>query len=86
VRQGIPALSVGEGLKAKDPKVDGRKFVENWIETRYHAPSDDMNQPLDFDATIQYLQITMLVGYDVAQQHERPSWKPGDFFGNLFGK
>jgi len=86
VRQGIPALSVGEGLKAKDPKVDGRKFVENWIETRYHAPSDDMDQPLDFDATIQYLQITMLLGYDVAQQHERPSWKQGDFFGKLFGK
>jgi hypothetical protein len=86
VRQGIPALSVGEGLKAKDPKVDGRKFVENWIETRYHAPSDDMNQPLDFDATIQYMQITFLLGYDVAQQHERPSWKQGDFFGKLFAK
>jgi hypothetical protein len=64
VRQGIPALSVGEELKAKDPKVDGRKFVENWIATRYNAPSDDMNQPLNFDATIQYLQITMLLGYD----------------------
>lgn len=86
VRQGIPALSVGEGLKAKDPRVDGRKFVESWIETRYHAPSDDMNQPLDFDATIQYMQITFLLGYDVAQQHERPSWKQGDFFGKLFGK
>ncbi len=86
VRQGIPALSVGEGLKAKDPRVDGRKFVENWIETRYHAPSDDMNQPFDFDATIQYMQITFLLGYDVAQQHERPSWKQGDFFGKLFGK
>lgn len=86
VRQGIPALTVGEGLKAKDPRVDGRKFVENWIETRYHAPSDDMNQPLDFDATIQYMQITFLLGYDVAQQHERPSWKQGDFFGKLFGK
>lgn len=86
VRQGIPALTVAEGLKAKDPKVDGRKFVENWIETRYHAPSDDMNQPLDFDATIQYMQIAFLLGYDVAQQHERPSWKQGDFFGKLFGK
>jgi hypothetical protein len=85
VRQGIPAITVGEGLKAKDPKVDGRKFVENWIETRYHAPSDDMSQPLDFDATIQYMQLTFLMGYDVAQQHERPSWKQGDFFGKLFG-
>jgi hypothetical protein len=49
---GTPTLSIGEGLQAKDPKVDGRKFLENWIVTRYHASSDDTNQPLDFDATV----------------------------------
>src|SRR5258708_422334 len=27
---------------------DSRQFLENWIATRYHAPSDDMNQPLNF--------------------------------------
>lgn len=86
VRQGIPALSVGEGLKAKDPNVDGRKFLENWIETRYHAPADDINQPLDFNATIQYMQITFLMGYDVAQARQRPTWKHGDFFGDTFAK
>jgi hypothetical protein len=86
VRQGIPALTIGEGLKAKDPSVDGRKFVENWIETRYHAPADDINQPLDFDATLQYMRVIFLMGFDVAQQRRRPAWKPGDFFGQLFGK
>jgi Zn-dependent M28 family amino/carboxypeptidase len=85
VRQGIPAVTIGEGLQAKDPSVDGRKFVENWIATRYHAPSDDMNQPLNFDASIQYLQLNFLVGYDVAQERKRPAWKAGDFFGELFG-
>jgi hypothetical protein len=35
-----------QGLQAKDPKIDRRQFLENWIATRYHAPSDDMNQPL----------------------------------------
>jgi len=86
VRQGIPALSINEGLEARDPKVDGRKFLENWIMTRYHAPSDDMNQPFDFDATIQFVQIAFLTGYDVARERQRPSWKKGDFFGQLFGK
>jgi hypothetical protein len=85
VRQGIPAVTIGEGLQAKDPNVDGRKFVENWISTRYHAPSDDMNQPLNFDASIQFLQLNFLAGYDVAQEQKRPAWKPGDFFGGLFG-
>jgi Zn-dependent M28 family amino/carboxypeptidase len=86
VRQGIPAVTISEGLQAKDPKVDGRKFVENWIATRYHSPSDDMDQPLNFDATIQFMQINFLAGYDVAQDRQRPAWKPGDFFGDLFGR
>jgi hypothetical protein len=86
VRQGIPALSIGEGLQAKDPAVDGRKFLENWIMTRYHAPSDDMNQPLDFDATVQFMQIAFLTGYHVSEEHQRPAWKKGDFFGQMFGK
>jgi len=86
VRQGIPAVTISEGLQAKDPGVDGRKFVENWIEKRYHAPSDDMNQPLNFDASVQYMQMVFLVGYDVAQQRQRPAWKSGDFFGQLFGR
>ena len=85
VRQGIPAISPGEGLQAKDPSVDGRKFLENWIATRYHSPSDDMSQPLNFDATIQYMQLGFLIGYDLAQDPRRPVWKSGDFFANLFG-
>jgi len=86
VRQGVPSVNLLEGLQAKDPKVDGRKFIENWIETRYHSPSDDMDQPLNFDATIQYMQIGFLIGYDVAQDRARPVWKPGDFFGNLYAR
>ena len=84
VRQGIPAITIGEGLQAKDPHLDARKFVENWIATRYHAPSDDMNQPLDFDATVEFMQISFLIGYDLAEQKARPSWKSGDFFGALY--
>jgi Zn-dependent M28 family amino/carboxypeptidase len=85
VKQGVPAITIGEGLQAKDPKIDGRKFVEDWIETRYHAPSDDMQQPLDFDATIEFMQVSFLVGYDLAQERQRPTWKAGDFFGELYG-
>jgi hypothetical protein len=86
VKVGVPALSLGEGLEAKDPKVNGRAFLENWIATRYHSPSDDMQQPLDFDATVEYMQIAFLIGYDLTQQKERTAWKAGDFFGELYGK
>jgi hypothetical protein len=85
VRQGVPSVFISEGEEAKDPAVDGKKFTEQWIATRYHAPSDDMNQPLNFDAAVQFMQIDFLVGYDIAQDPQRPKWKPGDFFGENFG-
>ena len=85
-RQGVPSVTINEGLKAKDPNVDGRKFVENWIATRYHSPIDDMQQPLNFDATIQFMQLNFMAGYEVANAASRPTWVAGDFFGELFGK
>ena len=86
VRQGVPSVFISEGEEAKDPSVDGKKFAEQWIASRYHAPSDDMNQPLNFDAAVQFMQIDFLVGYDIAQDPQRPRWKPGDFFGETFGR
>jgi hypothetical protein len=85
VRQGVPALLIGEGLKAHDPKVDAPKLQEQYG-ARYHAPSDDMNQAFDFDASVEFMQINFLVGYDIAQTPQRPMWKPGDFFGQTFAR
>jgi peptidase M28-like protein len=85
VRQGVPSVFISDGEEAKDPKVNGKQFSEQWISTRYHAPSDDMSQPLDFDAAVEFMQVDFLVGYDIAQDPQRPEWKPGDFFGENFG-
>ena len=86
VRQGVPSLFISEGEEARDPKIDGKKFSEEWIATRYHAPSDDMNQPMDLDASVEFMQLDFLVGYDIAQDPQRPAWKPGNFFGENFGR
>jgi hypothetical protein len=82
----VPSVFISAGEEAKDPKVDAKKFVEQWIATRYHAPSDDMNQPMDLDASVQFMQVNFLVGFDIAQDPQRPTWKPGDFFGESFGR
>jgi hypothetical protein len=86
VRQGVPSVFISEGEKAKDPNFDAKKFGDEWVATRYHAPSDDMNQPMNLDASVQFMQIDFLVGYDVAQDPKRPEWKAGDFFGETFGR
>jgi Zn-dependent M28 family amino/carboxypeptidase len=85
VRRGVPAISLEEGFHAKDPRVDGKKIADDYIRLHYHAPSDDMSQPLDFDASVQFMQINFLVGYDVAQTPQRPAWNQSDFFGKTFG-
>lgn len=84
VRQGVPSVFISEGEEAKDPKFDAKKFNDEWIATRYHAPSDDMNQPMDLDASVEFMRVDFLVGYDIAQDPQRPKWKPGDFFGESF--
>jgi Zn-dependent M28 family amino/carboxypeptidase len=86
VRQGVPSVFITEGEEARDPTFNAKKFNDDWIATRYHSPSDDMNQPLDFDAAVEFMQVDFLVGYDIAQDPQRPTWKSGDFFGETFGR
>ena len=86
VRQGVPSVFITEGEEARDPKFNVKKFNEEWIATRYHAPSDDMSQPMDLDASVEFMQVDFLVGYDIAQDPQRPMWKVGDFFGENFGR
>lgn len=86
VRQGVPSVFISEGEDARDPKFNAKKFNEEWTATRYHAPSDDMNQPMDLDASVEFMQVDFLVGYDIAQDPQRPMWKPEDFFGETFGR
>jgi len=80
VEQGVPALYVEEGYKTVDPKLDGKKMQLNWESTRYHLPGDDMAQPLNFDAIVKGTRVDLAVGYEIAQQTERPHWNVGDFF------
>lgn len=85
VKEGVPALAFSWGEKAVDPKVDGAKAEREWIKSVYHTPKDDMSQALDYDAAAKYTRLSFALGYAVANQDQRPSWNPGDFFGKKFG-
>ncbi len=84
VRRGVPAVSLSEGFKSTDPKLNGEEIIKKWMVTVYHTPKDNMNQPLLFESGVKGTQLNFLVGYEVAQQAERPAWNPGDFFGAKF--
>jgi Peptidase family M28/PA domain len=85
VRQGVPSIFVSEGNDPVDPKFNAKEFNDEWSRTRYHSPSDDMSQVMDLDASVEFMRVDFLVGYDIAQDPKRPIWKPGDFFGETFG-
>jgi hypothetical protein len=85
VKRGIPAVYIDGGYKPVDPSVDLIKRIETWESTIYHTPKDDMSQPLDFTVGATVAKFDYLVGLDVANGTARPSWRPEDFFGEMFG-
>ncbi len=80
IRAGVPALIVGAVRTA-----EASPQALDWVRNRYHKPSDDMSQPMDFEAAARFTRDLFLIGYAVAQADERPRWNPGDFFGERFG-
>ncbi len=85
VLQGVPAVDVEDGIHATDPRIDGLKVIKTWLVTRYHTPLDSMDQPIDFTAMAKGAVMNFLIGYDVAQQAQAPTWNAGDFFGTTYG-
>ncbi|QJR81019.1 M28 family peptidase [Alteromonas pelagimontana] len=86
VKQGIPSVFMVPGLTSKDPDVDGSKMFGQFLATNYHKPSDNTNQPFDWDAAKTFTAVNAEIGLTLANQEEKPKWNKGDFFGNTFAK
>ena len=85
IKRGIPALYIDAGYLALDPAVNARENRGEWMRTRYHTPSDDLAQKLDFSVPAMVARFAFLTGLEVANQQQRPQWRPGNFFGRTFG-
>ncbi len=77
IRHGIPALAMGVGAAAGSPE---QKIFKDWLTQRYHAPSDDLNQPVDLSAAALYEEVVRGLMVSVAQDPRRPRWKQDSFF------
>jgi hypothetical protein len=86
IRRGIPAIFANVGYNAVQPGIDMAEESRVWRRTRYHSPSDDLQQPLDFDAALLPIELDYRIGLAAANRDARPKWKPGDFFGQTFGR
>ena len=77
IRRGIPALKMDVGF-AKGSKEAAMQ--KDWLTNRYHAPSDDLNQPVDLKAAADYNRILLKLAETVADDPARPQWKADSFF------
>ncbi len=77
IRQGVPALAFKFGYEDKSPE---EKMAKDWLKNRYHAPSDDLNQPVDKTAAAQFDRILLDLGERVANAPNRPQWSADSFF------
>jgi Zn-dependent M28 family amino/carboxypeptidase len=77
IRVGIPSLTMKVGFDKGSPQ---EQIVKDWRTNRYHAPSDDLNQPVDLSAAAGYEEIMRGLMIAVANDSQRPQWKQDSFF------
>jgi len=77
IRHGIPALAMKVGFEIGSPE---QKIFKDWLTQRYHAPSDDLDQPVDLAAAAKYEEMIHALTVRLANQDRRPQWKPDSFF------
>ncbi len=78
IRHGVPALAMAVAPDPNSP--EQKKIFKEWLTNRYHAPSDDLAQPIDFSAAAQYEEIVRGLMVKVANDAQRPQWKSDSFF------
>jgi Zn-dependent M28 family amino/carboxypeptidase len=85
VRTGVPAVYIGTGRQSTDPAVDLAAEWETFLKQRYHRPSDDFTQPIDWPSTGAYATLVTELLTLLGNDPQAPAWLPGNFFGGLYG-
>ena len=73
IRRGIPALALKVGYAPGSPE---EKIVKAWLTERYHAPSDDLNQPVDKEAAGKFDRLVAALLLRVADESSVRSGRP----------
>ncbi len=77
IRRGVPAMCFKFGAEAGSRE---EQMQKEWLKQRYHAPSDDIRQPVDLDAADRFNQLILALAEHVANDARRPQWNKDSFF------
>jgi len=80
IRQGVPSLAMKVGFEPNSPEAAAEK---KWLTERYHAPSDDLDQPVDLAAAGKFEDIVQALAIKVANDPQRPQWDSDSFFSRF---
>jgi Zn-dependent M28 family amino/carboxypeptidase len=77
IKIGIPALAMKVGYEKDTPEA---AIAAKWIAERYHAPADDLDQPIDLTAADKYVDALRNLALRIANRTNRPKWNNSSFF------
>ena len=77
IKIGVPALAMKVGYEPGSPEA---VIAAKWTAERYHAPSDDLEQPIDMSAAGRYVEVVRALAVRVANRTDRPRWNDASFF------
>lgn len=78
---GVPALYADGGVEyIGKPDGWGRTKMDEHTATRYHQPSDEINDEWDLSGLAEDAKFFFAIGYRVANAAEMPEWREGNEF------
>jgi Zn-dependent M28 family amino/carboxypeptidase len=77
IKRGVPAIFPKIGFRKDSPE---HAIMKRWRAERYHAPSDDLSQPVDFKAAADFNRFYLAIVESVANRPTRPRWNDDSFF------
>ncbi|MDC0712268.1 M28 family metallopeptidase [Stigmatella sp. ncwal1] len=77
IRQGVPALSLKFGYRKGSAE---EAVFKEWRMKRYHAPADDLSQPMDREAAVRFVKLLADLSQRIADGPARPRWNADSFF------
>lgn len=79
VQQGVPSVFLWPGQAG-----DGKAAWADFFAHRYHQPSDEIGQQLDWAQGVRFVAVNYAIAREIADGDVRPRWNKGDFFGRLY--
>ena len=76
VKEGIPSIMFEVAFLGKEQE----KIQADWLKSRYHEPSDDLNQPVNKSAAGKLEDVMSALMLQLADTPTKPAWNQSSFF------